>query len=1071
MKAMTRPSASKRPAPLLGKFTRPRPVGALARTRLFEKLDDARRHPAVWVAGPPGAGKTTLVSTYVAQRKLRTVWYRVHADDEDPATFFHYFGLAVADAAPGRRKAPLPHPAPEYLPDLRAFSRRYFEQAYQRLKAPCVLVLDNYQEISEGAPLHDVLRGVIESLPAGINLVVVSRAGPPALLAAHRARGSIAVLGGEDLKLSLEECGAVARLRDIPVTADALRCLYERTQGWTAGVVLALEQKGPAENASGAPQAAFPEAQSTPQVLFDYFAGEIFGRMAPQAQDLLLRAAFLPSMAAPRVVQLAGAAHADRVLGELARSNYFTLKLAAVHGAPPATYQFHPLFREFLLRRAHESLAPSALREVKLKAATLLDADGESAAAVALLLSAQAWPEAMRVMFAQAADLLQQGRGRVLEGWLRALPEDSRASSPWALYWLGRCRLGYDPVEARTHLERAFELFEPGIDPAGAFNAWASVVDSYIYERGDFAGLDRWIATLDRLLARHPAFPDAQIEARVACSMFTALMYRQPERPDLPDWAARVRAIALESPDVRTRMLLGNQLVHYYTAWLGDLANARLLMEALQPSPAEAESAGPLAHIARRAMEAKYHWYTGAPEECLRVAKDGMETARRYGATFSSLLETHGVYAHLTSGDVDAAERLLAESAATTSGGRLHRAQGHFLAFLCAFHRDDIPLALAHAGEATALADSAGVPLSRSIYRAGLALALFRDGKRKAAHACLAAARRIARSIRAPNAEFSCTYALTYFLLERGKNRSALPLLRRTLETARQRRYLNRLLWTPEVVRRLLTAALEHGIETEYVQEAIRLRGLLPSAETAHLEAWPFAVKIHTLGRFGVLLEGRPLEFSGKAQKKPLELLMALIALGGRDVSERQLTEMLWPQAEGDAGHQACAIALHRLRKLLRCDAAVSLQNNHLSLDARLVWVDAWAFERALAAGDSERAVDLYQGAFLGRHVDLSWAIPMRERLRVKFMRHLAERGHALFEAGEVAAAVALFERGLGVDPLAEEFYRQLMVCYQALDRRSEAIGVYRRCEKVLAASLGVSPAAKTLALYRALQS
>jgi DNA-binding SARP family transcriptional activator len=319
--------------------------------------------------------------------------------------------------------------------------------------------------------------------------------------------------------------------------------------------------------------------------------------------------------------------------------------------------------------------------------------------------------------------------------------------------------------------------------------------------------------------------------------------------------------------------------------------------------------------------------------------------------------------------------------------------------------------------------------------------------------------------------EFSCAYALTYFLLERGKKRFALPLLRRTLEIARQRRYLNRLFWTPEVVTRLLTAALEHGIETEYVQEAIRKRGLVPAATMPLLESWPFPVKLHTLGRFGVLLDGKPLEFSGKAQKKPLELLMALIALGGRDVSERQLTEALWPEAEGDAGHQACAIALHRLRKLLRCDAAVSLQNNHLSLDARVVWVDAWAFERALAAGESERAVELYRGSFLGRHVDLSWAIPMRERLRVKFMRHLAERGHALFEAGDVSAAVALFEHGLGVDPLAEEFYRQLMVCYQALDQRSEAIGVYRRCEKVLAASLGVSPAAKTLELYRSLRS
>jgi DNA-binding SARP family transcriptional activator len=198
---------------------------------------------------------------------------------------------------------------------------------------------------------------------------------------------------------------------------------------------------------------------------------------------------------------------------------------------------------------------------------------------------------------------------------------------------------------------------------------------------------------------------------------------------------------------------------------------------------------------------------------------------------------------------------------------------------------------------------------------------------------------------------------------------------------------------------------------------------------------------------------------------------MALIAFGGRDVSERQLTEALWPEAEGDAAHQACAVALHRLRKLLRCDAAVSLQNNHLGLDPRRVWIDAWAFERALGAGESARAVALYQGSFLARHVDLSWAIPLRERLRVKFLRHLAERGHALFEAGDVSAAVALFEQGLSADPLAEEFYRQLMVCYQALDRRSEAIGVYRRCEKVLAASLGVAPAAKTLELYRTLRS
>jgi DNA-binding SARP family transcriptional activator len=86
-------------------------------------------------------------------------------------------------------------------------------------------------------------------------------------------------------------------------------------------------------------------------------------------------------------------------------------------------------------------------------------------------------------------------------------------------------------------------------------------------------------------------------------------------------------------------------------------------------------------------------------------------------------------------------------------------------------------------------------------------------------------------------------------------------------------------------------------------------------------------------------------------------------------------------------------------------------------------------------------------------------------------MRHLAEGGRALFAAGQIDAAVALFEKGLSADPLAEEFYRQLMVCYQALDLRAEAIGVYQRCEKTLAAALGVAPATKTVALYQTLQS
>lgn len=162
----------------LAKLTRPRLHKAVARERLFALLDEARSHkPAICVVGPPGAGKTTLVASWLDARGIKGIWYQVDPGDADLATFFYYLGEA---ARPFNRKGqrPLPALTPEYLHDVEGFSRRFFRELFSRLPDGAVLVLDNYQEISGENTFLRLIAQAAEEVPVGITLIAISRRDP-----------------------------------------------------------------------------------------------------------------------------------------------------------------------------------------------------------------------------------------------------------------------------------------------------------------------------------------------------------------------------------------------------------------------------------------------------------------------------------------------------------------------------------------------------------------------------------------------------------------------------------------------------------------------------------------------------------------------------------------------------------------------------------------------------------------------------------------------------------------------------------------------------------------------------
>jgi len=144
------------------------------------------------------------------------------------------------------------------------------------------------------------------------------------------------------------------------------------------------------------------------------------------------------------------------------------------------------------------------------------------------------------------------------------------------------------------------------------------------------------------------------------------------------------------------------------------------------------------------------------------------------------------------------------------------------------------------------------------------------------------------------------------------------------------------------------TFALEHGVEPEYVRQLIRAQHLPPGDSAVDAEAWPWEVRVKVLGGFAVIRNGERWQAGRKPRKKPLELLRLLVEHGPRGVGQDLLAETLWPEAEGDAAHRALKSAVHRLRRLLGRGEAIVHQDGRLSLDPRLVFVDAWALEPLL---------------------------------------------------------------------------------------------------------------------------
>jgi ATP/maltotriose-dependent transcriptional regulator MalT/DNA-binding SARP family transcriptional activator len=1026
----------------------------------------------LWITGPPGCGKTALISSYLESRRLPCLWYKVDEGDADLATFFYYLGLAAARAAPRKRKR-LPLLTPERMPGLPVFAQRFFEDLSSMLPVPSLLVLDDCHRMREDSVFFDTLREGISRLAPGICAVFVSRSDPHPSFARDRANRLMETFGWEDLRLTLEEAAGIVKLqRKGRPPPGLVQDLFERTDGWAAGIVLLLERT------DGERVAPRTIGRQVPAEIIDYFGSEVFRRLDEERRAFLLRTAFLPRMTASMAVKLTGDERAGPILSEMNRLNQFTKKY--LQREP--VYEYHDLFREFLLAQATAVYSGEQLSEIRKAAAALLEQSGYVEDAAGLFREVGDWEALSRLILSQAGSFVSQGRYQTLLEWLGALPKEVLEGDPWLLYWNGVCLMPFSPAESRARFEEALGMFDARGEATGVFRSWAGVVESIITPIENLTPLDDWISLLPSLLDKYGGLPSGEIGDEVTCSMYRALSFRQYPRAAVELWTPRALALAQTSTDKRLKFMLTLGFLASFQI-TKDTREAERLFASLREMLRQPD-ATPFMRLSVDCPEAVCLVLSAQYERCLQVTTDALAFAENTGVhVVDAWLQAYGAAAALKLGDFETANRFLDRMAATLDTMKpLPLGQFHHVAASEALHRRDLAKAAFHSKECMRLWEESGFTTH---FHAGWILAAhvhhaLHEDDEAARH--MAEARRHGYEIKNFYGVWASYLTEAYFHLRRNDDAAAIAPLKKGLQVGRETGLFGASLKMQDMFEKVSVKALQEGIEVDYVRELIRRNRLAPDPANPDLEQWPWPVKVHTLGRFGLLADDQPVEHGRKVQQKPLALLKALVALGGRGVPEGRLVEHLWPEADGDLAHNSFEVALSRLRKLLRNEDALVLKEGRLSLSNRHCWVDVWAFERLLGQAEKarkegkgtvaiplfEKALLLYRGPFL-QFEEMTCVASPREKLRSGFLRAVARLGHFYEDREQWEEAVSCYGKGIEADDLAEELYRRLMICHIRQGREAEALSVYRRCRTTLSAVLGVNPSAETRALAESL--
>jgi LuxR family maltose regulon positive regulatory protein len=383
--------------------------GLLDRDDLLQLLDRALTKRVTVISAPPGSGKTSLLHAWAERftSPRRIAFVSVDRDQQSAQRFW----CAVLEAICG--------PGCSIDPDGDQLVHKVLSEVAEQVE-PVVLIVDDLHELRSAEALAQLER-LLAVLPVSARVVLSSRRDPPIRLHQLRLAGEVAEIRAGDLRFTERETRELLAASGISLSDAGEAALSQRTEGWAAGLRLAVISLGGHPD----PERFVAEFSGTDRAIGEYLMAEMLERQPGDVQRMLLRTSLVDRMNGELADLLAGRAGSEQMLLELEDANAFVVSLDARR----TWFRYHQLLADFLRLELRRTMADE-VPDLHRRAARWFADRGEVVEAVRHTLAAGDRPDAARLVADHSFRWVLDGQAGTIRAVLQAFPEGASVDHP-----------------------------------------------------------------------------------------------------------------------------------------------------------------------------------------------------------------------------------------------------------------------------------------------------------------------------------------------------------------------------------------------------------------------------------------------------------------------------------------------------------------------------------------------------------------------------------------------------------------------------------------------------------------